>query len=92
LEKCINKLTDYVIATQLSTVFAAVCVYCAHLVASGAILNDNWDFSVYVLLTVATLFMLFPHIVGERGAHAEQVDLLDFIEFCKLKEAERNQS
>jgi Na+/phosphate symporter len=57
----VRKLTDLIVATQMSTSFAFFCAIGAHLVATKA--NENWQFSVYVLLVIAVLFMLFPHIV-----------------------------
>lgn len=56
-----RKFLDLILATQLSTSAAWMCAIGAHLVATKA--NENWDFSVYVLLVISVLFMLFPHIV-----------------------------
>lgn len=61
-----NRVTDIVIATQCSTVMAACCTVLAILIDNGTILNANWQFAVYVLLTVATIFMLVPHIVSHK--------------------------
>ena len=53
---------DIVFATMLSTTFAAVCVYIAHLIGSRAILNDNWNFAIYILITIAGVFMTLPYV------------------------------
>jgi hypothetical protein len=58
------KLVDLILATQLSTSAAFLCAIVAHLVAKEA--NENWQFSVYVLLVFSACFMLFPHVVTLR--------------------------
>lgn len=54
-----NKALDLILATQLSTAFAFFAAIGAHLVATHA--NDNWHFSVYILLGITVLFMLSPY-------------------------------
>jgi len=58
-----NRITDIIVATQLSTVVAFACMYLAHLIEAGHILNPNWNFAVWVLLAVAIFFMLLPHLI-----------------------------
>jgi hypothetical protein len=55
----VNKALDLILATQLSTAFAFFAAIGAHLVANHA--NDNWQFSVYVLLGMSVVFMLAPY-------------------------------
>jgi hypothetical protein len=55
----VNRFLDFIIATQLSTSFAWMCAIGAHLIDKYA--NENWQFSVYVLLGVTVLFMLAPY-------------------------------
>lgn len=74
-----NRVTDIVIATQCSTVMAACCTVLAILIDNGTILNANWQFAVYVLLTVATIFMLVPHIVSHKTEHTTNAELLNSI-------------
>lgn len=62
----LNAITDLTIATQFSTVVAAVCTYLAHLIENGTILNANWMFAVYVLLVIAMIFMLFPYVCAQK--------------------------
>jgi len=62
-----NKITDIVIATQLSTCFAAFFTYCAHMIENGSWLNPNWLFAVYILLAFAMTFMLVPHIICKQS-------------------------
>lgn len=59
-----KKLLDLILATQFSTSVAWMCAIGAHLVANHA--NENWTFSVYLLLVISVMFMLFPHIVSYR--------------------------
>ena len=73
-----NKIQDLVIATQFSTVCAAVCTYIAHLIASGAVLNENWDFSVYLLLVIATIFMLAPHLLDTSKPSNKNPETITF--------------
>lgn len=54
-----NKILDLIMATQLSTSFAWMCAVGAHLVDKFA--NENWQFSVYVLLGICVIFMLAPY-------------------------------
>ena len=74
-----NRITDIVIATQLSTCMAAFCTFMAHLIDNGSILNANWHFAVYVLLAIATVFMLFPHLVSHKAEARTNADLLNSV-------------
>jgi hypothetical protein len=58
-----NNVKDIVIATQLSTAVAAAVTYCAHIIENGTILNANWLWAVYVLMGIAVIFMLVPHLL-----------------------------
>lgn len=57
-----NKVTDIKLGTQLSTVFAMISMYIAHLIGNGTILNDNWNFMIYICLIISTVFMVFPYL------------------------------
>lgn len=54
-----NKALDLILAVQLSTAFAFFAAIGAHLIANHA--NDNWQFSVYLLLGISVLFMVAPY-------------------------------
>ena len=71
-----NRITDILIATQFSTVVAFACMYLAHLIEAGHILNPNWNFAVWVLLAVAMFFMLLPHFIchDERPDYTPAID------------------
>lgn len=56
-----NKFLDLILATQLSTTFAFFCAIGAHLVENYA--NENWQFSVYVLLGISMIFMVIPYVL-----------------------------
>jgi hypothetical protein len=71
----VNKITDIVIATQLSTCFAAFFTYIAHLIENGSILNANWMWAVYVLMGFAMTFMLVPHIICKDKEHDPFADI-----------------
>lgn len=58
-----NKITDTIIATQLCTAVAAALTFVAHLLESGAILNPNWHWAIYLCLVIAMFFMLIPHLM-----------------------------
>lgn len=70
-----NKLLDLLLMTQLSTAFAFFCAIGAHLVASHA--NENWHFSVYVLLVLACGFMLAPYALTLNEQNRMQQDYLE---------------
>ena len=72
-----NNVKDIVIATQLSTCFAAFFTFIAHLIENGSILNDNWMWAVYVLMSFAFIFMLFPHIISHKAdEHKRNLEML----------------
>lgn len=54
-----NRFLDFIMATQLSTSFAWMCAIGAHLMDKYA--NQNWQFSVYLLLGISMIFMLAPY-------------------------------
>jgi len=56
----VNRFLDYILTSQLTTSVAWACAVGAHLVERYA--NENWQFSVYVLLIVSALFMALPYI------------------------------
>ena len=66
-----NHITDIILTTQLATSIAAVCTYLAHLIENGSILNPNWMFAVYILMAIAMVFMLFPHLICHSRKHPE---------------------
>ena len=77
-----NKLTNTALGTQLSTVVAAILTYVAHLIGSGSILNDNWNFMIYINLGLAMLFMILPYLCLDK----EYVSHDDYMDTCKLIE------
>lgn len=63
-----NKLFDLIIATQLSTSFAWMCAIGAHLVERYA--NENWQFSVWVLIVISATFSLAPYLLFTNKENA----------------------
>ena len=57
-----NRLTDIKLGTTLSTIVSMLCMYLAHLIGNGSILNDNWNFMIYVSLVISMIFMVFPYL------------------------------
>ena len=68
-----NKITDTIVATQLTTWVAAALVYSANLIFTGELLNHNWDFAGYLGIIVATIFMLLPYWTADNrtGVHSK---------------------
>ena len=64
-----NKITDTIIATQVSTIFACIITTVAHLIDNGSILNNNWQFMVIPLVVLACLFMALPYIICQPSPH-----------------------
>lgn len=69
-----NKVTDIKLGTTLSTIASMLCMYFAHLIGNGSILNDNWNFMIYVSLVIAMFFMIFPYLFHNDTDTVKQGD------------------
>lgn len=72
-----NKTTDTIFGTQLSTGVAAALTFVAHLQSSRLLLNENWDWLAILCVITAAFFMLLPHLICH-----DKPELPPYIEEC----------